>query len=85
METSEVALFELNPDQDVNGGCDCKDQMSRSHMRRCPEANDHSKHERVTNEPVKASRLEFQMMIFPIGEMEPNLSQPKQIEVVDDE
>ena len=85
MIANEITLFEPDSDQDVDCGCDCKNQMSRGHVRRCPGTNYDSKHERVTNEPVEASRLEFQMMIFPVGNVEPNLAQPKQIEVIDDE
>ena len=59
----KVAFFKLDPDQDVDGASGCKEQMSRRHVRRCPEGDDKSKHHGLSKVTVEASGLEFHMMV----------------------
>lgn len=84
-EADEIALFELDPDQDVSCGRDGEEQMPGCHMRRRPGTDDQPKHQGMANITVEAFRFELDVMVILVRQVEPDLAEPEQVEVVDDE
>ena len=76
-------LFELDADEDIDGGRDGEKQMPSRHVGRRPESDDESKHNGVANVSVEASGLELYVVVLLVAKVEPDLSESKQIEVID--
>src|SRR5690348_4631977 len=48
VEGEQIMLFQLNPHQDVAGGCQREEEVPNGHAWRGPEGNEKAQHERVT-------------------------------------
>src|SRR3954453_19868636 len=54
----EIILLEVHSDQDVSRGQDSKQQMTGTHLRRCPEYKEEPQHKRMAHDSVEERRPE---------------------------
>ena len=69
----------------MTAGIACGESSSSRHVGRRPKCDEESKHNGVANVPVQAFGLELCVLILLAAKVEPDLTESKQIEVIDDE
>lgn len=79
-----VALFKPDGDEDVSGGGDGENQMADRHVRRRPEGDDETEHDRVAHKLVEKRRPESWLRIFLSAPVEIDLPQAEEIGMIDE-
>src|SRR5690349_6886201 len=81
----EIALLELDGNEDVGGGRQCENEMGDGHGRGGPEREEPAHVQRVPDELVRTRGAETQRGGRPPEELQPDLAQAEKIEMVDEE
>ena len=84
VKTNQVALLELDRNENVGGGAEGEDQMRYGHHRRCPEHQQPSYVERVADDTVHSGSAEGKAGVGDAAEIQPDLAETKQIEMIDE-
>lgn len=85
MIAEEISLLKLDGGQDVRGRRQCEKQVTGRHCRCGPESDEPSDIQRMPDQSVWTRCRETQWRVVVAAEVEPNLPQPKEIEVIDQE
>src|ERR1700722_10444089 len=81
----QVALFQLDADQDVAGDHHREQQMANAHRRRGPDGQQDAEIDRVTDMPVEQRRAEFRVRQLFAEQAREHLGKPEQLEMTDQE
>ena len=84
MRSNEVALLELDCDENVSGSAEREDEMRDCHHRCGPEHQQPSDVERVADDSVHSGSVEGKIRVRDATEIQPDLAEAKQVEVVDE-
>ena len=84
-EHFQVALFEVNTDQYVDGHSYRKEQVPERHQRCTPDAQQQAEIDRMTDELVEVGHPERRVPVGLAEQFKPDLTKTEQIEVIDDE
>src|SRR5262245_45387837 len=82
MEVNQIALLELDGDQDVARRGDGEQKMRVGHRRRRPEGEEPANVERMAHQAVRARRSELQGRVFLAPQVQPHLTQAEEVEMV---
>src|SRR4051794_35656624 len=85
MLANEVAFFELDGQQDVSCCCNRKQQVRGRHHGRHPKREQPTDVERVSHDLVWSGSRKLQAALRLTQQVPPNLTQPEQVEMVDQE
>ena len=85
MRAHEVALLELDRDQDVRRRHHREEQVRDRHRRRAPEREEPADVQRVAHIRYSTGVTNFSPLLRLPAQVAPDLPQPEQVEVVDDE
>src|SRR5262249_18501156 len=85
VEAHQIPFFELQGDEDVGRRRRGEEEVSGGHRRGCPEGEEEAEHEGMADAAVGAEYLEADRGVRAAGSVEVDLSQPEQVEVIDQE
>ena len=83
--SDQVALLELDADQDVAGGRHREQQVASRHRRRRPEGEQEAQIDRMAHHPVKQRRVEFRRRQIPAEQAREHLAEAEQLEMAEHE
>src|SRR5437879_431674 len=83
VEANQIALFELNGDENVSRGHDGEEEMPGGHPWRGPEGNDESEIKRMPHHPIQRRRFKGRRLIVFADQVVVNLLHPEETKVVD--
>src|SRR5438067_9800595 len=84
IETDQVALFELDRDENVSRGHDREEEVTGGHSRRRPEGDDEPKIKRMSHHLIQCRRFERRRLFVFTDQIIVNLLHPKEAEVIDE-
>ena len=79
----QVALFQLDADQDVAGDHHREQQMTNGHRRRGPDGEQDAEIDRMTDTPVEQRSAEFRVRQLFAEQAREHLAEPEQLEMTD--
>src|SRR5688572_13193322 len=85
VQGGEIALLELDRDEDVRRRDEGEEEVADRHVRRGVEGDDEAEHERVPDVLVESRDPERRRRVGPSQGVEYDLAKPEEVEVIDDE